>query len=145
MSEIREIALGETKLAGRAMLALRPRWETVDAIVDIVDNRLRPLGYRLIGVFDGVSDEAVSVLGFRETFTSAWGQFVYVDDLSTLPEARGHGYGDSLVQWVKAEAKRLGCEAVHLDSGVAADRAPAHRLYMRNHMAITSHHFSVGV
>ena len=49
------------------------------------------------------------------------------------------------MRWVKDEAHRLGCEAVHLDSGVNLDRAPAHRLYMRHRMAITAHHFSVEV
>ncbi|MEC3919131.1 GNAT family N-acetyltransferase [Nocardia sp. CDC160] len=145
MGEIREIGAGATKLGARAMLELRPRWETTDAIVDIIDTRLRPLGYRLMGVFDGSADEALSVMGFRESFTSAWGRHIYVDDLSTLPRARGRGYGDALIGWVKDEAKRLGCEAVHLDSGVNANRAPAHRLYMRNRFAITSHHFAVEV
>jgi hypothetical protein len=47
--------------------------------------------------------------------------------------------------WVTDEARRLGCEVVHLVSGVNLDRAPAHRLYMRHRMAITAHHFSVEV
>ncbi|MVU83964.1 GNAT family N-acetyltransferase [Nocardia sp. ET3-3] len=145
MTEIREITEGETKLGARALLELRPRWESVDAIVDVIDTRLRPQGYRLMGAFDGTTDEALSVLGYRETFMSAWGRHLYVDDLSTLPEARGRGYGDALIAWVKDEARRLGCESVQLDSGVNANRAAAHRLYMRNHFAITSHHFTYEV
>jgi hypothetical protein len=46
------------------------------------------------------------------------------------------------MRWVADEARRLGCEAVHLDSGVGADRAAAHRLYMRHGMGITSHHLT---
>ena len=144
MSEIRELPGGQTNLAAPAMLALRPRWETADTLVDLIDTRLRPAGYRLVGAFDdhGI---AVSVVGFREMWTSAWGHIVYVDDLSTLRESRGHGYADQLLTWVEAEASRLGCEAVHLDSGVTSDRAPAHRLYMRHHLSITAHHFALAL
>lgn len=145
MSELREIFAGETGLGGPALLELRPRWGSAEAITQLVDEQLRPAGYRLIGVFDDASEYARSILGFRVTHSTAWGRFVYVDDVSTVPDARGNGYADQLVSWVKGEAERLDCEAVHLDSGVAANRAAAHRLYMRHHLAITSHHFSVEV
>ena len=39
------------------------------------------------------------------------------------------------------EARRQGCAAVHLDSGVGQNRAAAHRLYMRHHYRIGCHHF----
>ncbi|MEV6275031.1 GNAT family N-acetyltransferase [Nocardia sp. NPDC051832] len=145
MTEIRELPAGRTGLAAAAMLELRPRWETPEALVALIDDRLRPAGYRIAGIFDGETESAVSVIGFREAWNTAWGHFLYVDDLSTLPTARGRGHADLLLSWVREEARRLGCEAVHLDSGVALDRAPAHRLYMRHHLAITSHHFSVAV
>ncbi|MFJ9370700.1 GNAT family N-acetyltransferase [Nocardia sp. NPDC101769] len=141
MTEIRELFEGQTELAAPPLLVLRPRWGSIEAIVDLVDNRLRPTGYRIAGIFDGEHDAAVTVIGFREMWTSAWGHLVYVDDVSTLPDARGRGHADQMLTWVEDEARRLGCTAVHLDSGVAADRAPAHRLYMRHHMAITAHHF----
>ncbi len=56
----------------------------------------------------------------------------------------GHAVADmpTLMRWVVVEAQRLNCEAIHLDSGVGADRAAAHRLYMRNRFDITAHHFS---
>ncbi|UGT43837.1 GNAT family N-acetyltransferase [Nocardia yamanashiensis] len=142
MTEIRELPEGRTDLAAAALLELRPRWST-DTLVELIDERLRPAGYRLVGGFDGAHEFAVAALGFREAFNTAWGHHVYVDDVSTLPEARGHGHAEALLTWVIAEARRLGCEAVHLDSGVGAQRAAAHRLYMRNHFAITSHHFTL--
>jgi hypothetical protein len=40
------------------------------------------------------------------------------------------------------EARRLGCDRIHLDSGVGLERADAHRLYMNAGMAISSHHFA---
>ncbi|WP_433658415.1 hypothetical protein ACQPW1_40870 [Nocardia sp. CA-128927] len=73
MTEIREISADQTKLAAATLLELRPRWGTPDALVDFVDTDLRPRGYRLAGVFTGSDDSAVSVLGFREAWHSAWG------------------------------------------------------------------------
>lgn len=143
VTDIRELTEEQTKLGAEALLALRPRWETVDAIVELVDTRLRPAGYRLIGAIDDQSESAASVLGFRESWTSAWGHFLYIDDLSTLPAARGRGHADLLLRWVEDEAQRLGCESIHLDSGVGPDRASAHRLYMRHHLRISAHHFEV--
>jgi GNAT superfamily N-acetyltransferase len=70
---------------------------------------------------------------------------MYIDDVSTLETARGNGFADELMRWVIAEAKRRQCTEVHLDSGVGSDRAPAHRLYMRNRLRISAHHFSLEV
>ena len=145
MISVREIGEGETALGAAAMLGLRPRWKTADAVVNLIDTRLRPAGYRLAGAFESVGEPAVAVVGFRESWSASWGHNVYVDDLFTVPDARGSGHADRLMRWVKDEAHRLGCEVVHLDSGVNLDRAPAHRLYMRHRMAITAHHFSVEV
>jgi len=123
------------------MLELRPRWETADALVDFIDDALRPAGYRIVGVFNGREPEALAVAGFREVRSLAWGHYLYVDDVSTLPTARRSGYGEQLMDWLGGEAQRLGCEGLHLDSRVAFDPAPAHRLYMRSGLRISAHHF----
>lgn len=141
MLEVREIVENETRRAAPAMLELRPRWHTAAAIVDFIDNSLRPAGYRLVGVFEGDQPDAVAAAGFREVNALAWGHYLYVDDVSTLPAARGRGCGERLMDWLAEEAARLDCEGLHLDSGVAADRAPAHRLYMRHKLRISAHHF----
>ena len=143
MTVVREIPTGETWRAAEAMLELRPRWADTDTLVHVIDNRLRPVGYRLVAAFEHAAESAASVCGFREATMLAWGHYLYVDDLSTVPAARGRGHADLLMAWVVDEARRLGCEAVHLDSGVGADRAAAHRLYMRHHLRISSHHFQL--
>lgn len=145
MAQVREIIEGQTAQAADAMLILRPRWKTAEAVVEFIDSRLRPNGYRLAGVFGRSRNAAISVLGFRELWSTAWGHYLYIDDVSTAPTARGKGYADELLQWVIAEARRLDCEGVHLDSGVGDDRAAAHRLYMRNHLRISAHHFSLAL
>ncbi|WP_396928552.1 GNAT family N-acetyltransferase [Mycolicibacterium sp.] len=142
MAEVVEIPRAQTRHAAIAMLALRPRWQSAEALVEFIDTNLRPAGYRLAGVFDNDPEAAVSVIGFREAWSTAWGHHLYVDDMSTIPDARGRGHADALMRWVVVEAQRLNCEAIHLDSGVGADRAAAHRLYMRNHFDITAHHFT---
>jgi GNAT superfamily N-acetyltransferase len=123
------------------MLELRPQWRTPAAVVDFIDNVLRPAGYRLIGVFDDDQPDALATAGFREVHALAWGHYLYVDDVSTLPPARRRGCGKLLMDWLVAEAARLDCVGLHLDSGVAADRASAHRLYMRHQLRISAHHF----
>jgi GNAT superfamily N-acetyltransferase len=114
-------------------------------MVKFIDTRLRPIDYRVAGVFDDDSNAAVSVIGFRESWLTAWGHYLYVDDVSTIAKARGRGYADVLMQWVIAEARRLEGEAMHLDSGVAEERSAAHRLYMRSHLQITAHHFACAI
>jgi GNAT superfamily N-acetyltransferase len=102
----------------------------------------RAEGYRLVGAFEEGTPEAVAAAGFRVAHLLAWGRFLYVDDLSTLPSARRHGYGRALLDWLVDEARRLGCEQLHLDSGVGPARADAHRLYLNAGLQITSHHFA---
>ncbi len=141
MIEVREIQSGYTSAAAAAMLELRPRWGTAAAIVDFIDASLRPAGYRLVGVFGGADSDALAVAGFREVRALAWGHYLYVDDVSTVPGARRAGHAERLMDWLTEEARRLRCEGLHLDSGVGADRAPAHRLYMRHGLRISAHHF----
>jgi GNAT superfamily N-acetyltransferase len=137
---IREILPPETALAFEAMRELRTHHDDEDEFVRRVDGIQRPQGYRLIGSFEG--ERCVAVAGFRPMFTLAWGDALYVDDLSTHPDARGRGHGRGLLEWVAEEAKRLGYDQVHLDSGVQESRVDAHRLYFNTGMRITSFHFA---
>ena len=140
---LREIPAGETARAFTAMHALRPHVGDAQAFVARVDQVQRLEGYRLVAVFDpdGARD-ASAVAGFRVGHNLAWGRYLYVDDLSTAPDARRRGYGAALLAWLDEEASRLGCDQLHLDSGVGADRLDAHRLYLNQRMRITSFHFA---
>ena len=86
---------GETGQAAEAMLLLRPRWKTADALVEFIDEKLRPRGYRLVGAFEHSSHAAVSIVGFRELWSTAFGYYMYIDDVSTLETARGNGFADN--------------------------------------------------
>jgi len=109
-----------------------------------VDVLQRPQGYRLVAALDG-GPVAAAVAGFRADHSLSWGSFLYVDDLSTLPSARRRGHAGALLDWLLEEAARLGCDQLHLDSGVGAERADAHRLYMSKGMVIAAHHFARAV
>lgn len=81
----------------------------------------------------------VAVAGFRVGENLAWGLFLYVDDLVTLPTQRSRGYGARLLAWLKERAANEGCQQMHLDSGI--QRKDAHRFYEREGMTMASFHF----
>jgi GNAT superfamily N-acetyltransferase len=124
------------------MAALRGHLRDEAEFVRRVEELQRPEGYRLVAAFEPGGEEAMAVAGFRLDHNLAWGRFLYVDDLSTLPEARGRGHGGRLLDWLAEEARRLGCDSLQLDSGVGPDRVDAHRLYFNHGLSIASHHFA---
>ena len=123
------------------MRPLRPHLAGRDAFAARVDEVQRPEGYRLVAAFED-GDEAVAVAGFRILHNLAWGtRALYVDDLSTHPDARRRGHAGALLGWLRAEARGLECDEFHLDSGVGRERLDAHRLYFNAGMRIASYHF----
>jgi len=138
---LRELLPPETGLAFRAMQALRTDLADEESFVNQVDDVQRPEGYRVVGAFEA-QIEALAVAGFRRGHSLSWGHYLYLDDLSTLPEARRGGHGRALLDWLSEEGRRLGCDQLHLDSGVGLDRADAHRLYLNAGLVIASHHFA---
>ena len=139
---IREIAPSDTEVAFEAMRALRPHLESEGAFAERVDGVQRAEGYRLVGVFEEGARAAAAVAGFRIGHNLAWGRFLYVDDLSTAPSVRRRGHGRALLDWLLEEARREGCDQLHLDSGVQIERSDAHRLYLNAGMVISAHHFA---
>jgi GNAT superfamily N-acetyltransferase len=122
------------------MRALRAHYTDEDEFVRRVDEVQRAQGYRILGAFEG--ERCVAVAGFRVLHNLAWGDTLYVDDLSTLPEARGRGHGRALLEWCMDEGRRLGCQEFHLDSGVEPEREDAHRLYFNTGLRIRAYHFA---
>ena len=139
---IRELLAGETRLAYKAMLELRPAVGDEAAFVERIDGVQRPEGYRLVASFVESDTQAAAVAGFRVVHYIAWGDALYCDDLGTRPEHRGKGHAGKLLDWMIEETRRLGCGQFHLDSGTGADRTDAHRLYFNKGMRISAHHFS---
>jgi hypothetical protein len=42
---------------------------------------------------------AVSVVGFGELWSTAFGHYTYIDDVSTLWTTSGNGFADELMRW----------------------------------------------
>jgi GNAT superfamily N-acetyltransferase len=119
------------------MRELRPHIAESDFLPQV--RRQQRSGYRV--AFVRGERGAVAVAGFRIGENLAWGRFLYVDDLVTLPAERSHGHGGRLLSWLREHAVKEGCEQLHLDSGV--QREDAHRFYLREGMVMASLHFAL--
>jgi GNAT superfamily N-acetyltransferase len=127
---------GEIAACFPVMKELRPHLDGASFVARV---RLQEqTGYRLACVT--VSGSPVAVAGFRVGENLAWGRFLYVDDLVTLPGERSHGYGKALLDWLENYATTEGCGQLHLDSGI--QRKEAHRFYEREGLKISSYHFN---
>jgi GNAT superfamily N-acetyltransferase len=124
------------------MRALRTGFADEQSFVQRVDEVQRLEGYRLVAAFEEEGLVPVAAAGFRSLHSLSWGHYLYVDDLSTLPEAKRRGHARALLEWLLEEGKRLGCDQFHLDSGVELNRADAHRLYLNAGLVISAHHFA---
>lgn len=88
------------------------------------DFRLRRMldagGYRVVAAWRG--DAMVGVSGFW-TGTALWcGTYVEPDNVVVDAGQRGSGIGGALMAWVEAEAERLGCEILKLETYAARRR-----------------------
>ncbi|MFD5208307.1 GNAT family N-acetyltransferase [Streptomyces anulatus] len=92
--------------------------------------------YRI--VFLEQDGEVRAAAGFRIVHSMARGRAVYLDDLCALTEHQGAGLGRAVLGFVQDEARRLGCGAVHLDTGY--HRRRAHRTYLRSGFELSLHH-----
>ena len=126
-----------------AMLALRPHLTPEKALEQIRFQQANE-NFVLAFVEDGDSSEpAPAVVGYRYMTLLYSGKTLYIDDLSTLPSARGKGYASALLDFVIDQARQAGCQCVSLDSGQNPARYDAHRLYLNKRFNIASHHFKL--
>lgn len=126
-----------------AMLALRAHLTTGDAFKRIQFQQIND-GFVLAFVEEGnFAEPAPAVIGYRLLNFLHSGKTLYIDDLSTLPTARGKGYAGVLLDFVIEQARQTGCQTVSLDSGQNPARYDAHRLYLKKGFNITSHHFAL--
>lgn len=119
-----------------AMYALRPHLIPSEFLATV--REMMAGGYLLVYVW--AEGKAMAVIGFRFQQFLYNGKHCYIDDLSTLPEARGRGYGSLLLMHVEELARARGLKTVTLDSGF--QRKDAHRLYLNHRYVVASLHFS---
>ena len=127
----------ELPLVAEVLIQLRPQY-TIESLIEQI-NKQRELGYHIAYVKEG--NKVLSVAGFVEGEKLAWGKSIYIDDLVTDENSRSTGAGTLLIDWFKSYCKEIGCKQLHLDSGV--QRFQAHKFYLREGFAISSHHFSI--
>lgn len=126
-----------------ALLALRT-FLTEETILTMVRDQQATERFQVafVDVGDG---PAPAVITYRQLSMLASGKTIYIDELTTLPTARGKGYAGALLDFVIEQARQLGCQTVSLDSGHGPERADAHRLYLNKRFRISSHHFSLSL
>ena len=119
------------------LLELRTAFDKERLLARIKEQRRS--GYQIAYVESG--GEVLCVAGFVVGTKLAWGKHLYIDDLVTAARHRSTGAGAKMIDWLKSYACELGCEQMHLGSGV--QRFAAHKFYLREGFSITSHHFSI--
>ncbi len=137
MMEIKRATSDEDILKCWAVLhTLRPHLDET-TFLDTVKSMFAE-GYELAFVEE--NGQAMAAIGFRYLQFLFNGKHYYIDDLTTLPEARGKGYGGALLDFVAYLGKKQGFATITLDSG--HHRFDAHRLYLNKGFTISSHHFT---
>lgn len=120
------------------MCQLRPNIPLADYVAT-VRRMMQTDGYQVVALY--AEGRVQAVAGYRVMEMLYCGKILYVDDLNTDPQQRSRGYGKALMDWLKAEARALGCGQLHLDSGV--QREQTHRFYFREGLTINAYHFRV--
>jgi len=109
------------------MRELRPHLHDAAELVERVQRQARD-GYSLVALWQ--SGVVVALAGYRVQENLVHGRFFYVDDLVTSATVRSQGHGETLMTFLKAEAARLGCQRLALDTPL--DNYLGHRFYFRN-------------
>lgn len=81
--------------------------------------------YKMAALYE--DGQIAAVTGFKPMITLYYGRFVWVCDLVTEENSRSKGYGEKLLTYVQAWAKKNQYESVALSSGL--QRTEAHRFY----------------
>ena len=118
---------------------LRPNLDA-DALVAQLQ-RQSGEGFRAAILYDAGVPRAYA--GWRVHENLVYGRHMYVDDLVTDETVRSRGYGKAMLDWLKTEAKRLGCTRLQLDSGTF--RKDAHAFYLREGLRIEAFHFGIAL
>ncbi|RKH37618.1 GNAT family N-acetyltransferase [Corallococcus sicarius] len=127
----------EVRRCFKAFKELRPHLKSEEDFVERWRAQAAE-GYRLVFLQDG--DAVPAAAGYRFLHTMAWGHILYIDDLVAVASRHRTGLGSALLRHLQDEARRLGCDAVHLDTGY--QRHLAHRSYLRNGFRIECHHMA---
>ncbi|MBD8495963.1 GNAT family N-acetyltransferase [Pseudomonas syringae] len=119
------------------MRVLRPTLACAEAYTTQLLRQINQ-GYRLLAVHDG--DSIVGLAGYRELENLLYGRFIYVDDLVISPDLQRSGLGAQVLEAVRREARRRGCQHLVLDTGLHMPLAQ--RFYFRQGLLARGMHFT---
>ena len=83
--------------------------------------------------------DVVAAAEFRIYGNLIMGKHCYVDGLVTAEAKRSKGFGQQLINLLRAKVQAAGCKWFHLDSGTQRDQA--HKFYFAQGFTINSYHF----
>lgn len=128
------------RLLFELMSQLRPHLASADAFVEQWRRQVGE-GYRLVAMFDDA--KAMALAGYRVQENMVHGRFLYVDDLVTDAQARGHGCGRRLMTWLRHQAGTMNCGKLVLDTPL--NNSLGHRFYFRCGLLATSLRFNTAI
>jgi len=120
------------------MVELRPHLADASELVTCVQAQAAQ-GYRLLAAWRDTA--VVGAAGYRMQENLIRGRFCYVDDLVVAEAERRNGLGARLLDAVAAEARRVGCQRLTLDTGL--DNLLGQRFYFRYGMLPASLRFGM--
>jgi GNAT superfamily N-acetyltransferase len=127
----------EVRRCWKAYKELRPHLRSEDELVERWRVQAREC-FQIAYIAEG--DTVSAAAGYRFLNTLAWGKILYIDDLVAIAARHKTGLGTTLLQYLQEEARRVGCDAVHLDTGY--QRHLAHLAYLRNGFRLNCHHLA---
>ncbi|HTU46957.1 MAG TPA: GNAT family N-acetyltransferase [Bryobacteraceae bacterium] len=127
----------EVRRCWKAYKELRPHLRSEEELVERWRIQTRE-GFQIVYIPEG--DTVPAAAGYRFLRTLAWGHILYIDDLVAVTTHHKTGLGTTLLRYLQEEARRLGCDAVHLDTGY--QRHLAHLAYLRNGFHFDCHHLA---
>jgi len=105
----------EYRASFEVMRELRPHLASAEAFTAQA-LRQGEQGYRLLAAWQDGQVKALG--GYRILENLLYGRFLYVDDLVTTADSRRHGLGGKMIDALRDEAKRQGCDNFVLDTGL---------------------------
>jgi ribosomal protein S18 acetylase RimI-like enzyme len=122
------------------MLELRPHLASCEEFLERWRRQVA-VGYRLFALWQGA--KPVALAGFRVQDNLVHGPHFYVDDLVTEAASRSAGYGELLMDRLKAEGRALGCAKLVLDTPLT--NTLGHRFYYRQGLLATALRFNTAL
>ena len=119
------------------MQQLRPKLQNADDLIQRLTLQ-QTQGYRLLALWR--QERPVALAGYRQLDNLIHGRFIYVDDLVTASDERGHGHGDRLIDALRDIGREQQCDRLVLDT--ALSNSLAQRFYFRAGLLALGLHFT---